>query len=91
MTKQSWIICTSLCLLTLAGCTSAPQPPTPLHIDSRPKCPLTACQLPARKALQVTDDWSRAVDDLEDSLLSCAAQVLACIDLQSASIKKPSE
>ena len=89
MTKQSWIICTSLCLLALAGCTSAPQQPTPLHIDNRPKCPLAPCQLPARKALQVTDDWRLAVDDLESELLACAAQVLACIELQNAGTKKP--
>lgn len=28
------------------------------------------------------DDWRRAVDELEDDLLSCAMQVMDCIELQ---------
>ena len=91
MTKQFLSIWISLCLLTLAGCTSAPAAPTQLHIASRPLCPLTPCQLPARPALQVNDDWRQAVDVLESELLACAAQVLACIDLQNAGIKKPGD
>ncbi|CAD5377161.1 hypothetical protein OF001_U20088 [Pseudomonas sp. OF001] len=30
----------------------------------------------------VNDDWRRAVDDLEGELLSCAGQVLDCIERQ---------
>lgn len=91
MTKRfstTWI---SLCLLALAGCTGVTPAPTQLHIDSRPMCALTLCQLPARKSLQVNDDWRQAVDDLETELLACAAQVLACIDLKNAGTKKPGD
>lgn len=91
MTKPFLNILISLCLLALAGCTSAPPAPTQLHIVSQPKCLLTPCQLPARPALQVNDDWRQAVDGLEAELLACAAQVLACIDLQKSGTKKPGE
>lgn len=83
MTSKSWIILTSLCLWSLAGCTSAPPQPTQVHIDSQPKCPLTLCQLPERPILRVNDDWRMALDTAEDALLSCAAQVQACIELQN--------
>jgi len=39
----------------------------------------------------VNDDWRQAVDGLEAELLACAAQVLACIDLQKSGTKKPGE
>ncbi len=83
MMKQFLSICALPCLLTLAACTSAPQPPTPVHIDNRPACPLTFCVLPARQALLTNDDWRRAVDDLEDGATLCAVQVKSCIELQN--------
>ena len=83
MRKQLLSSCVALCLLILAGCTSAPPQPTPVHIDNRPKCALVPCQLPARPALLINDDWRRAVDELEVELLVCAVQVLDCIDVQS--------
>lgn len=83
MMKQLLSTCALLCLAILAGCTSAPPQPAPVHIDSLPKCSLIPCQLPARPALMTNDDWRRAVDDLEDELLSCAVQVLDCIKLQA--------
>ena len=82
MMKLLLSICVLLYLLVSAGCTSAPQQPTPVIIESRPKCALIPCQLPARPALQSNDDWRRAVDQLEDDLLSCAVQVQGCIELQ---------
>ncbi len=83
MMKQLLSICAALFLLILAGCTSAPAQPTPVHIDNRPKCALVPCQLPARPALQTNDDWRSAVDELEGELLLCAAQVMDCIKLQA--------
>ncbi len=82
MMKPLLSICVLLYLLASAGCTSAPLQPTPVRIDSRPKCALIPCQLPERPALLTNDDWRRAVDELEDELLSCAVQVLGCIELQ---------
>lgn len=82
MMKQLLSICAALFLVILAGCTSAPAQPTPVHIDNRPKCALVPCQLPARPALMSNDDWRAAVDDLEDELLNCAVQVLDCIEMQ---------
>ena len=82
MMKQLLSICVALSLVILAGCTSAPPQPTPVHIDNRPKCALVPCQLPARPALLTNDDWRRAVDELEDELLVCAVQVADCIELQ---------
>lgn len=38
------------------------------------------CRLPGRLALLKTEDWRRAVDELEAELLSCATQVLDCIE-----------
>jgi hypothetical protein len=80
-----------LCLLLLAGCTAGPAAPTPVRIDSRPMCPLTPCQLPARQPLQVNADWPMAVDALETELMSCAAQVRACIVLQGATPAVPAD
>lgn len=82
MKKLFLIILLLLFLLILAGCTSAPKQPTPVHIDNRPACPLTLCVLPARELLLTNDDWRRAVDDLEDELLSCSVQVKNCIEQQ---------
>lgn len=41
-----------------------------------------ACWLPARPAILANEDWQRAVDELEEELLSCAAQVLDCMERQ---------
>ncbi len=82
MMKPLLSICVLLYLLASAGCTSAPQQPTPVIIESRPACALIPCQLPARPALMTNDDWRRAVDELEDELLSCAVQIQSCIELQ---------
>lgn len=84
MMKRFLNICAVLFLLILVGCTSVPPPPIPVIIDSRPLCSLTPCQLPARPPLLVNDDWRQALDDTEDELLSCAAQVLNCINLQQS-------
>tara|TARA_Y100000815_G_scaffold267265_1_gene286568 strand:+ start:191 stop:313 length:123 start_codon:yes stop_codon:yes gene_type:complete len=35
----------------------------------------------------VNDDWRRALDEAEAALLSCAAQVLGCVELQEASLQ----
>lgn len=83
MMKQLLSICVALSLVILAGCTSAQPQPTPVHIDSRPKCALVPCQLPARPALLTNDDWRSAVDELEGELLLCAVQVMGCIKLQA--------
>lgn len=82
MMKPLLSICVLLYLLVSAGCTSALQQPTPVHIDNRPACALIPCQLPERPALLTNDEWRRAVDELEDELLSCAVQVRSCIELQ---------
>lgn len=82
MMKPLLSICAVLCLVILAGCTSAQPQPTPVIIDSRPKCALIPCQLPARPALMSNDDWRAAVDGLEDELLNCAVQIQSCIELQ---------
>jgi hypothetical protein len=42
------------------------------------------CRLPARPPLLINDDWRRALDATEAELLSCAGQVLACIERQAA-------
>lgn len=44
-----------------------------------------ACRLPARSAILANEDWQRTVDELEEDLLSCAAQVLDCIERQGDS------
>ncbi|MFC2974696.1 Rz1-like lysis system protein LysC [Azotobacter bryophylli] len=66
----------------MAGCTSGPRPPIPPPTTARINCPLTPCRLPARPALHTNDDWRAAVDALEGELLSCAGQVLECIERQ---------
>lgn len=82
MMRRLLITFGSLFLPTLAGCTSAPKPPTPLVIESRSACPLTPCVLPGRMMIVTNDDWVRSVDELEAALAICAAQVLDCIERQ---------
>jgi len=82
MIRPLMSICVGLCLLTLAGCTNAPKQPTPAPTAARQFCPLVACVLPARPAVLVNDQWRQALDDTEAALLSCANQVLACIQRQ---------
>ena len=41
-----------------------------------------ACRLPGRPAVLSNEDWQKAIDALETELLSCAAQVLDCIERQ---------
>jgi len=81
MTRKLLTISLLLCLLLSAGCTLAPKPPTPPP-TAAPSCPLIPCRLPARQPLATNDDWRRAVDELEGELLSCAGQVLGCIEWQ---------
>lgn len=82
MIRLSMSTCAGLCLLTLAGCTNAPKQLTPAPTEARQFCPLVACVLPARPAVLVNDQWRQALDDTEAALLSCANQVLACIQRQ---------
>ena len=82
MTGKLPTTCVLLCLLLSAACTSAPKPPTPLVIESRPACPLVPCRLPARQAPAENESWPQAVDALEDALLACAVQVIDCIERQ---------
>ena len=84
MIKLSMSTCAGLCLLALAGCTSAPKQPTPAPTTARQFCPLVACILPARPSVLVNDQWRQALDDTETALLSCASQVLECIQRQDA-------
>ena len=89
MTKPSLTISLVLCLLLSAGCTNAPKPPTPPRTEPRHYCALTPCRLPVRPALVVTEDWRRAVDELEAELIACALQVRACQERQTA--QQPAE
>ncbi len=84
MTRLSMSICAGAYLLALAGCTNAPKQPTPPPTAARQFCPLVACVLPARPAVLVNDQWRQALDDTEAALLSCANQVLECIQRQDA-------
>ncbi|SUD18167.1 Uncharacterised protein [Aquipseudomonas alcaligenes] len=86
MTKRlrpTWL---PLCLLLSAGCTSAPKLPTQQPTAPRMECSLVPCRLPARSAVVVNDDWRRALDESDAALLSCAGQVLACIERQEKQI-----
>ena len=89
MTKRLPTICVLLCLLLSAACTSAPPQPTPPPTVAPIRCPLIPCRLPARSDLAINDDWRRAVDQLEAELLSCAAQVIDCIDRQKVARGDP--
>jgi len=84
MTKPSPTISLLLCLPLLAGCTQDPRQQIPPPTTARIDCPLTPCRLPARPAPHANDDWRAAVDALEGELLSCAGQVLECIEQQSS-------
>ena len=53
-------------------------------IDNTAVCPLTLCVLPSRSVI-VNEDWVVSVNDLEDALLVCAAQVEDCIKRQTKS------
>lgn len=84
MTKLLLSICVGLFLLALAGCTNAPQQPIPAPTVARQFCPLVACPLPARPAVLANDQWRESLDVTEAALLSCANQVLDCIQTQDA-------
>lgn len=88
MTRPLLSISGCLFLLALAGCTSAPQLPTPGPTAARQFCPLVACQLPARPSVLVNDQWRQSLDVTEAALLSCATQVLDCIQVQDAQRQK---
>ena len=89
MTRPSLTISLLLCLLISVGCTSAPKQPTPPSTEPRHYCALTPCRLPARPPPVVTEDWRRAVDELEAELIACALQVIACQERQAA--QQPAE
>ncbi|WP_218190361.1 Rz1-like lysis system protein LysC [Pseudomonas sp. CC6-YY-74] len=82
MTKPSLITWLSLCLLLSACSTPAPKPPTPAPTLHHQPCTLVPCYLPARPQLLINDHWRQALDESEGALLSCAAQVLKCIERQ---------
>ncbi len=88
MTRPLLSISGCLFLLTLAGCTSAPPQPTPPPTVAQQFCPLVACQLPARPVVLVNDQWRQALDMTEAALLSCASQVLECIQVQDVQRQK---
>ena len=50
------------------------------------ECSLVPCRLPGRPVIVVNDDWRRALDESDAALLSCAGQVLACLDRQKKQI-----
>ena len=56
-------------------------------IDNTAVCPLTLCVLPSRSVI-VNEDWVVSVNDLEDALLVCAAQVEDCIKRQTKDLNK---
>lgn len=77
-------ICAASCLLLLGCATSAPKQPTPPPGAPVLVCELVPCALPARPPLQVNEDFAAALDDTEAALLSCAVQVLDCMQKQTA-------
>ena len=83
MTKLWLTISLVLCLLLSVGCTNAPKPQTPPPTQPRMECSLVACRLPARPAVLVNEQWGVALDAADAALLSCAGQVLACIERQA--------
>lgn len=83
MTKLSLTISLVLCLLLSAGCMNAPKPPTPPPTQPRLECSLVPCRLPYRLPVLVNEQWGEALDAADAALLSCAKQVLACIDRQN--------
>lgn len=82
MTRRLLIGSAALCLLALAGCTSAPKQPTPSHGEPPRLCPLVACPLPGRPEPVANDDFRKGLDATEDALQACAVQVLDCIERQ---------
>ncbi|MDG9855673.1 MULTISPECIES: Rz1-like lysis system protein LysC [Pseudomonas aeruginosa group] len=62
--------------------------PTPPPTVARQYCPLTACLLPSRPAVMVNDQWRQSLDMTEAALISCAGQVLGCIQIQDAQRQK---
>ena len=86
MIKRLPIIWLALCLALSAGCTSAPKLPTPPPTAPRMECSLVPCRLPARGPILVNDGWRQALDEADSALLSCAGQVLACIERQEKQI-----
>lgn len=89
MIKLLLSTCVGLFLLALAGCMSDPQQPTPEPTATRQYCPLVACPLPARPAVLANDQWRESLDVTEAALLSCANQVLDCIQTQEAQRSGP--
>ncbi|WP_425328059.1 hypothetical protein [Pseudomonas nitroreducens] len=61
---------------------------TPVPTVARQFCPLVACPLPARPAVLANDQWRESLDVTEAALLSCANQVLDCIQTQGAQREK---
>ncbi|WP_442799802.1 hypothetical protein [Pseudomonas sp. Au-Pse12] len=57
-----------------------PQPTAPLP----QVCSLVPCRLPGRPPLALTESAYTALDEAEDALTKCAAQVLDCIQKQAA-------
>lgn len=88
MTKPSLITCLGLSLLVSACSTQGQKPPILPSIKPVAQCKLTPCYLPGRPALVQNDDWPKAVDEAEAALLSCAVQVLGCIELQDVQAQK---
>ncbi|WP_435635335.1 Rz1-like lysis system protein LysC [Pseudomonas solani] len=72
----------SLCLMLLAGCTSAPHSTEPLPTE--PGCPaVVACQLPAT-APRTNGELRHALDVIEQAWAECAAQVDMLLEHQQA-------
>ena len=85
MTKQSPITWGALSLL-LSGCVmQGPKQSTPQRIEPVPQvCSLVPCRLPGRPPLALTEAAYVALDETEEALTKCAAQVLDCINKQEA-------
>ena len=47
------------------------------------ECSLVPCRLPYRPPVLVNEQWGEALDAADAALLSCAGQVLACIERQA--------
>lgn len=88
MTKLLPSTCVGLYLLASGGCTSAPEQPIQVPTVARQYCPLVACPLPARPAVLTNDQWRESLDVTEAALISCANQVLGCIQVQDAQRQK---
>ena len=85
MLKLALICLASFLLLSGCGTPGPAQQTSLLGARDQPRlCPLVACPLPGRLAPSVNEDLTTAIDDTEAALLSCAAQVLDCIQKQDA-------